>query len=90
MTAGRALTGLAALALLAVVVLGFAPNPGSSDAGPDHVNCGTMFVDTGWSGEEGCDTQFGVRFIVMFFLWLSALVLGTTGLVLLYRQVRYA
>ena len=64
--------------------------PGSSDTGPEHVDYGTLFVDTGWGGEEGCDTQRGVRFIIMFFLWLSSLVVGTTGLVLLYRQVRYA
>ena len=87
---GRVFTGLAAACLLAVVVFGFAPNPGSADAGPEHVNCGTMFVATGWHGEEGCDTQFGVRFIVMFFLWVAALVLGTIGLVQLHRQVRYA
>lgn len=85
----RAFTGLAAVALLAVLVLGFAPNPGSSDTGPEHVNCGTMFVDTGWNGEEGCDTQSGVRFLLMFSLWVAALVLGTIGLVLLYREVRY-
>lgn len=89
MLAGRILTGLAALALLAVLVLGFAPNPGSSDAGPEHVNCGSIFVDTGWSGEEGCDTQFAVRFMIISVLWLVALVLGTTGLVVLYRGVRY-
>jgi hypothetical protein len=87
--AGRILTGLAAVAMLAVAVLGLAPNPGSSDSGPAHVNCGTVFIDTGWSGEEGCDTQFALRFFVMFFLWLAALVLGTIGLTLLYRGVRY-
>ena len=89
MAGGRTLTGLAAGLLLAIVVLGFVPNPGSSDTGPEHVNCGTIFVDTGWSGEEGCDTQYGVRFITMFFLWLAALVFGSIGLVLLYRDVRY-
>lgn len=89
MLAGRILTGLAALTMLAVLVLGLAPNPGSSDTGPAHVDCGTPFVDTGWSGEEGCDTQFGMRLVVMCVLWSVALPLGIAGLVLLHREVRY-
>lgn len=89
MLTGRILTGLAALAMLAIIALGFLPNPGSSDAGPEHVECGTMFFDSQYSGDEGCDTQVGMRFVWSFFLWLATLVLGTIGLVLLRREVRY-
>ena len=90
MLTGRILTGLAALSMLAIIVLGVLPNPGSSDTGPERVNCGTTVVDSPYTGEEGCDAQVGMRFIWSFFLWLATLVLGTIGLVKLRREVRYA
>lgn len=89
MLTGRILTGLAALAMLALIILAVLPNPGSSDAGPERVNCGTILVDSPYTGDQGCDTQFGIRFMWSFVLWLATLVLGTTGLVALHREVRY-
>ena len=89
MLTGRILTGLAALAMLAIIVLAVLPNPGSSDTGPDRVNCGTIVVDSPYTGDEGCDTPVGMRFVSSFFLWLATLVLGTIGLVRLRREVRY-
>jgi hypothetical protein len=86
---GRILTGLAALVMLALIILNVLPNPGSSDTGPERVNCGTILVDSRYTGDQGCDTQFGIRFVWSFFLWLATLVLGTIGLVLLRREVRY-
>ena len=90
MLTGRVLTGLAAVAMLGIIVLGVLPNPGSSDAGPARVECGTILVDSQYSGDEGCDNKVGMRFLWSFFLWLGALVLGTIGLVRLRRKVRYA
>ncbi len=90
MRTGRVLTGLAALAMLAIIVLNLLPNPGASDTGPPRVNCGTLLVDSRYFGDQGCDTQFAVRFMASFVLWLATLVLGTIGLVLLRREVRYS
>jgi hypothetical protein len=88
--AGRILTGLAAVAMLAIIVLNLLPNTGASDTGPPRVNCGTILIDSQYFGDQGCDTQFAVRFMSSFVLWLVTLVCGTIGLVLLRREVRYA
>lgn len=90
MRTGRVLTGLAALAMLAVIVLNLLPNSGASDTGPPRVDCGTMLVGSPYWGDQGCDTQFAERFLGSFVLWLATLVLGTIGLVLLRREVRYS
>lgn len=92
MLIGRVATGLAAAALLVVLMLAVLPNPGTAvvyPPTPRHVNCGTMFVPTTWSGDDGCEHLVISRFLWSFVLWVAALVLGTIGLVLLHRDVRY-
>lgn len=90
MLAGRVLTALASLAMLVIVVVGVLPNPGTADRGARRVNCGTMFVPSEHGGDDGCEHEILGRFMYTFVLWLAALVLGAIGLVLLYRDVRYA
>ena len=89
MTTGRAFLGFAILALAAVLVLGVIPNPGTAvEYDPwGRVNCGTLFVDTGYAGDEGCEDTHAIRSISMLLLWLVALLAGAIGLIVLRHTV---
>ena len=88
---GRAFTGLAILALVTTVALGFVPNPGTAveyTLTDERVNCGTPFVDTGYDLDEGCEGTYLARMGWMVLAWLVALVTGGIGLVLLRWGIR--
>ena len=92
MVAGRVTTALAALIILAILLLGVLPNPGTAVIvdPPRRVNCGTVFIATDYRGDDGCEDQVTARFLLSFALWILSLVLGTIGLVLLRREVRWS
>ncbi len=91
MTTGRVLCALAALMLASSVLLGVLPNPGTAvivaDA-PLEVNCGTVFVETEYSGDDGCEGTVIGRMGLMVLLWLAALPTGAAGLLVVWRTVR--
>ena len=90
-SAGRVLWGLAAIMLVASVLLSVLPNPGTAvivDGPPLKVNCGTFFVDTSYSGDDGCEGTVLSRMGLAFLVWLAAFPLGTAGLLFLRREVR--
>ena len=88
---GRALGGVAALLLLLSIALSLLPNHGMTViAEPNQrVNCGTIFAETKWSGDDGCEGPMIGRSGVVFVLWLFALPVGAAGLLLIWRSVRY-
>jgi hypothetical protein len=90
-TVGRGLTALAALALLSSIVLALLPNPGTAVIiEPNReVNCGNMFVQTTYRGDDGCEGPYLARSGWIVLLSLVALPIGATGLLLLRRAVRY-
>ncbi len=76
---------------VASVLLSVLPNPGTAVivAGPTHkVNCGTFFVDTPYSGDDGCEGTVLARMGLTLLVWLAAFPLGTAGLLFLRRDVR--
>ena len=88
---GRILCGLAAITFVVSVLLSVLPNPGTAVivAGPPlKVNCGTFFVDTPYSGDDGCEGTVLTRMGLTFLVWLAAFPLGTVGLLLIRRNVR--
>lgn len=88
---GRILCGLAAIMFVASVLLSVLPNPGTAVivAGPPlEVNCGTFFVDTPYSGDDGCEGTVLTRMGLTLLVWLAAFPLGTAGLLFLRRDVR--
>ena len=90
-TVGRALTALAVVALLSSILLALIPNPGTAVIiePSRQVNCGNMFVQTTYGGDDGCEGPYLARTGWIVLLALVALPLGTTGLLLLRRAVRY-
>jgi hypothetical protein len=82
-TVGRGLTALAALALLSSIVLALLIEPNR------EVNCGNMFVQTTYRGDDGCEGPYLARSGWIVLLSLVALPIGATGLLLLRRAVRY-
>lgn len=90
-SAGRILSGLAAVMFVASVLLSVLPNPGTAVivAGPPiKVNCGTFFVDSLYSGDDGCEGTVLTRMGLTLLVWLAAFPLGTAGLLFLRRDVR--
>lgn len=90
MVAGRILSALAALALLAVVVLNVVPTHATTlDDRARRVSCGTFLFPTDYSFDEACDDQNAAVVVASLLLWLGALPVGAAGLVRLARAVRY-
>ena len=90
-TLGRGLTALAVLALLSSIGLALLPSPGTAVIiePSREVNCGNMFVQTTYGGDDGCEGPYLARTGWIVLLSLVALPLGATGLLLLRRTVRY-
>jgi hypothetical protein len=89
MVAGRILTGLAALALLAVVVLNVVPPHATTlDDRSRRVSCGTFLFPNNWTHDEACEDVAIPRLMATFVLWIGALPVGAAGLVLLHRHLR--
>lgn len=88
---GRVLCGLAAALLAGAASLGLLPNPGrtvvDADA-PPSVDCGTVFVETEYSNDDGCEGPVLRRMGWMLLLGLAAVPLGAVGLAVLWRAVR--
>lgn len=90
-TLGRGLTALAVLALLSSIGMALLPNPGTAVIiePSREVNCGNMFVQTTYGGDDGCEGPYLARTGWIVLLSLVALPLGATGLLFLRRAVRY-
>lgn len=92
LVAGRALSLLAAAALLVVVVLNVLPNPVTSyDDGNvgRRLECGSFLFPTDHSFTDVCEDRRIGRVKTSFVLWVASLPLSVAGLVLIYRDVRH-
>lgn len=95
-TIQRATLIIGGLALVASLLLAVLPtrgeaivsfvSPGGEITG--DVNCGTVVSDTKWSKSDGCEAPLLIRFGWMFIAFLTAVVFGGVGLVLLFFQAR--
>jgi len=92
----RATLSIGGLALVASLLLAVLPTrgealisfvpPGEETYG--DVNCGTVVSATKWSNSDGCEAPLLIRFGWMFIAFLTAVVFGGVGLVLLFLQAR--
>jgi hypothetical protein len=89
MVTGRALTALAALAVLVAVVLCVVPPTVNISDDGGRVSCGTLLFTTEYSFSDACQDARVPRIMATLAVWTAGLVLGTTGLVVLYRAVRH-
>ena len=89
-TAGRVANAVAATAMVVAILLAVLPNPGTAViVEPSRrVNCGTMFVESAFSGDDGCEGPLLARTGLAVLAWLGAMPLGATGLLLLRRGLR--
>jgi len=88
---GRAITAVAALLFVSAVALAVAPVPGTAvelAASPKHVDCGTMFRESAYSLDEGCEDAAIRRTGRAILAFLPAGPVGLTGLLLMRRARR--
>lgn len=90
MVAGRAITALAAAAMLIAVVLNVLPTTATTyeGNGPTRLSCGTLLVPTDDRFADSCEDPRTVRVVASMAAWLAGLALGTVGLTVLGRAVR--
>lgn len=84
----RVLLAVAGLSLLLAPVLGLLPvhaRPviSSPPPGRETVNCGTVFADTEWSGDDGCEGPLLSRGGLVVLMALIAVSVGAIGLTLM-------
>ena len=91
MIGARFACGLAVLCGLASLLLGVLPNPGTAViVEPSRrVDCGTIFRENEWSGDDGCEGDVLARAGMSIFLFLLAIVFAGVGVALLWRASRY-
>ncbi|HVE45165.1 MAG TPA: hypothetical protein VNA57_00260 [Acidimicrobiales bacterium] len=82
----RALLVSAGMALVAAVVIGFAPTSAQSLVDGRELNCGSTFVSTEWSLNDACDGPTLIRAGLVMMIGLAAVGCGVVALGVRFAQ----